>query len=129
MRAPSGGRYGRAGREVAIVTWRTTSDAAGFLAVAGAVLAADAVAHAPLLTEADFWRRTTTPLPGARGGWSADGGRLDAAFVHLPGHPPLCSRLGPGSVPGLLALHRSPVSTPSSDPEGGPSWVSAPTRS
>lgn len=33
------------------------------------------------------------------------------------------------TLPGLLALHRGPVATPSSDPEGGPSWVSAPTRS
>ena len=85
------------------MTWRTTTDPGHFLAVAGPWLAADAVAHAPLLTEADHWRRTTTPLPGALAGWSVAGGGVGAAFVHLPGHPPLCSRLAPASVPGLLA--------------------------
>ncbi len=33
------------------------------------------------------------------------------------------------TLPGVLALHRRPAAAPSSDPEGGPSWVTAPTRS
>ncbi len=83
------------------MTWRTTTDAAHLLRVAGACLASDPVAHTPLLTEADHWRRSGT-VPGARGGWWEADGRVGAAWVHLPGHPPLCSVLPPDSVDSLV---------------------------
>ena len=80
------------------MAWLTTTDVQRFLEEAGSFLATDAVANAVLLTEAAFWSRLADPAPSARFGWWADAGAIEGAFVHLPDHPVLCSRLGRASA-------------------------------
>lgn len=76
------------------------------------------MANNVLLTETHFWWRLAQPVPGARFGWWAEGGKVNGAFVHIPEHPLICSHLSPASVADLpevlanttcLGVHASDV--------------------
>ena len=86
------------------MTWTTTSDAATFLQVAGQHLTSDRVALDPLLTEADHWAALDPPRDGGLFGWWDEGGSVTSAFVLLPGHALLCSRLTGEQTVALAAL-------------------------
>jgi hypothetical protein len=84
------------------VPWVTTTEVDRFLTEAGRFLENDAVANHALLTESRFWSR----LPGAADaglfGWWVEGGDPGAAFVHLPDHAVICSRLSRAPAAGLV---------------------------
>lgn len=86
------------------MTWTTTQDAATFLDAAGPHLAGDRVAHDPLLTEADHWAALDPPRGGGLFGWWEQKGSVASAFVLLPDHPLLCSRLTGEQAVALAAL-------------------------
>ncbi len=88
------------------MTWVTTGEVGRFLAEAQRFLVSDPVANNIVLTEARFWAWLSSPAPGARFGWWAEGGGTHGAFVDIPDHAPVCSPLSAASIadlPGELA--------------------------
>ena len=83
--------------------WHTTTDVDRFLARVGPFLRSDPLTHHLLLTEADFWSRAGDPGRAASFGWSRDGARVDGAWLHLPDHSVVCSRLAPSAAASLLS--------------------------
>jgi len=90
-----------------LVPWVITTEVDQFLAKAGQFLESDAVANNALLTEARFWSRLPSEPVGGFFGWWVEGSEVEAAFVHLPDHAVICSRLSrsaaadlTGAVPG-----------------------------
>lgn len=84
--------------------WSTTADAAAFLRAAGPFLSADRLGHDPLLTEADFWSWLRPRPDGGLFGWWAHEDEVVAAFVFLPEHPVLCSRMTSPQAAALVGL-------------------------
>src|SRR3954468_17180010 len=83
------------------VQWVTTTEVDHFLAEAGQFLESDAVANNALLTEARFWSRLPgQPVEGLFGWW-VERSEVEAAFVHLPDHAVICSRLSRSAATDL----------------------------
>src|SRR3954452_16516806 len=83
------------------VQWVTTTEVDHFLAEAGQFLESDAVANNALLTEARFWSRLPGEPVEGRFGWWLERSEVQAAFVHLPDHAVICSRLGRSAATDL----------------------------
>jgi hypothetical protein len=78
--------------------WVTTTEAARFAGEAHEFLAADPVAHTMLLGETDLWTRLPDAFPTCRAGWWVAERQVRGAFVQMPDHPLLCSRLDPDAA-------------------------------
>ena len=74
--------------------WVVTADVDRFLASAGPFLESDPVANNILLTEAHFCSRLpSAAVGGTFGWWVGDSSVVEAAFVHVPDHALICSRV------------------------------------
>jgi hypothetical protein len=69
----------------------TTTNVADFLRVAGRFLENAAVVNNVLLTEAHFWSSLPEHADEGHFGWWVGERDVEAAFVHLPDHPVVCS--------------------------------------
>src|SRR3954454_18547200 len=105
-----------------LVPWVITTEVDQFLAKAGQFLESDAVANNALLTEARFWSRLPGEPVGGFFGWWVEGSEVEAAFVHLPDHAVICSRLSRSAAADLTGAvpEADCVGVEAADVETGP---------